>query len=533
MCIKSQRTTTTRVGRPKRFVSPEERDEIIRLSEFYGTRKLAERFCVGRRVIRGILDEAGRSVVERQSKRESILGPDILAIEERVDKGISITRILREIGERGYSGGRTILAAYVRRYKKRLGMKRPTKVKRRFETKPGLESQLDWSPYTVDIAGKPTKVHALGVLLCHSRKVHYGVYRDERQSTLLEGMAIAGDYFEGFTRWVVIDNMATAVLGRIGSNGKPIWHPRFKAFCEHCGFTAKNCRVNDPDRKGKKEKSFRLFFDDFLKGKSFSSWSDLLRQLAHWLDHTPGTCNLRRHGTTGLVPNDVYLAERPLLIPLPSQRFPVYEETTRLVDDDATISVHQISYNVPDDLVGLTVPVRLYAEHFEVLNKERLVVYSCRYIDKLVDPRRLVIDESCYANTPRRARDGGSGQRLDEIFVRRFPQLEKFVVGLKLKFSAMANIHVRDLLRLSSQYGEQAFLAAALKAQAKRRFLSSSVRRILEMDCPLPPEDYSMPLGGLGSVIVGDVDEANLDAAFGDLDKVPTTTNEGDGDGEE
>jgi hypothetical protein len=27
--------------------------------------------------------------------------------------------------------------------------------------------------------------------------------------------------------WVVLDNMATAVLGRWGPNGQPVWHPRF------------------------------------------------------------------------------------------------------------------------------------------------------------------------------------------------------------------------------------------------------------------------------------------------------------------
>ena len=52
-------------------------------------------------------------------------------------------------------------------------------------------------------------------------------YRDERQSTLLEALASGFEYSQGCALRVVLDNMATAVLGRWGPNGQPVWHPRF------------------------------------------------------------------------------------------------------------------------------------------------------------------------------------------------------------------------------------------------------------------------------------------------------------------
>ena len=55
--------------------------------------------------------------------------------------------------------------------------------------------------------------------------VHF--YRDERQSTLLEALASGFEYSQGCALRVVLDNMATAVLGRWGPNGQPVWHPRF------------------------------------------------------------------------------------------------------------------------------------------------------------------------------------------------------------------------------------------------------------------------------------------------------------------
>lgn len=529
-----QEKTSSKARPGRRVQVPQEtRDEIVELCEFYGARKIGERVGLSRKVVRRVLMEAGFPP-NRKLTGQSKLAPFIEHIAERVEKELTTTRILREIRNIGYQGGRTILAKHVHTLRVQLGLKAPVKVKRRFETRPGLESQLDWSPYTVIIAGQPTKIHALGTILANSRKLHYAVYRNERQSTLLEGIAIAGEYFDGFTLRLVIDNMATAVLGRIGPKREPIWNPRFLAFCKHYGFTPFPCKPRDPNRKGKKEKAFRLFFEDFLKGTEFASWEDLEYRLKIWLDHTDDVCNLRIHGTTGLIPNEAYLAERDLLIRLPHERFPVFKEVVSLVDDDATISVDGIRYTVPDVLARRAAPVRKYAEHFEVLDPHGRVAYSRRYIDRSIDKRRLVIDETCYSKRPRRSGDCSDGQRLDEAFVRRFPSLRPLVEGLKLKFKALANIHVRELLRLSSTYGEEAFVEAATRAQEHHRFKSQTVALILEKEHPLPPEDLSTPLGGLGAIVLGEVDEPSLDEGFGELDTAPETPfkKEEDGDGE-
>ena len=79
---------------------------------------------------------------------------------------------------------------------------------------------------------------------------------NERQSTLLEGLASAFEYFHGCCIRLVLDNMATAVLAHYGPDGKPIWHPRFFDFARHYGLDPFACAVRDPDRKGKKEESF-------------------------------------------------------------------------------------------------------------------------------------------------------------------------------------------------------------------------------------------------------------------------------------
>ena len=307
------------------------RDEIVRLHEYYGSREIARRVGWSRKIVRRVLHEQG-CYQPPEPRSASKLDPFRNIIQDKVEKGLTISRILRELRAEGYSGGRSILADYVRMLPARRAQAPAKTVKRRFETRLGEETQIDWSPYRILIGGVLTVVYALGCLLCASRKLWVHFYRNERQSTLLEGLATAFEYFQGCTLRLVLDNMATAVLGRYAPNGLPVWHPRFLDFARHYGFEPFACAVGDADRKGKKEKSFRLVSDDFLKGSEFDSLDELNERAKIWLDQTPHVANQRVHGTTRLVPNQEWIAERDFLIQLPEKRFPAYEQTVRVVD---------------------------------------------------------------------------------------------------------------------------------------------------------------------------------------------------------
>jgi transposase len=472
-----------------------------------------------RKIVRRVLEEAG--LCDEPQSDQSKLDPYREQIKERVAKQLTTTRILREIHGLGYQGGRTILGECVREFRTELATAPQPKVTRRFETGNGQEMQIDWSPYVIPIGGHPTSVRALGCLLCASRKLYLRFYRDERVPTLLEGLASAFEYFDGVTLRVVLDNMATAVLGRIGADRKPLWHERFLGFCKHYGFTPFACRVRDPNRKGKKEKSFRLVYDDLVKGTEFQSWEDLDERRRIWLDHTPAVGNLRVHGTTKKVPNEAYQEEHPFLIRLPRERFAVYEQSVRLVDRDSTLSIRGTPYTVPVHLATHAVGVRLYTEHFEVLDKHGQVAFSRRYVP-LADKGKLQIDPTHYAALPKRPRgDGGGTERIDQAFVRRFPDLAPLCDGLKVRFKTLAHIHIRALCRLADRYGEQALRAAALHAQEYRRYDALAVERILERDHPLPDDaDVTPPLGGIGPAILGEVEPGTLDG-YQHLDREP------------
>lgn len=498
-------------------LDPEIQKRILELSECEGSRKIAERLGLSRKVVRGILEKP--SMQKDPCKK---MDPFLEQIDQKIKAELSTSRILREIQALGYKGGRTILAEHVSKIRATLSLGPRRKVKRRFETPMGSELQADWSPGRVLVAGQMTTIHVFGAVLASSRKLFYSIFRDERQSRLLEGLAQCFDYYGGSAMRCVFDNMTTIVLGRSGAGQDPIWHPRFLEFSRHYGFKPFLCAVADPDRKGKMEKSFRLVFDDFLKGSEFESWDDMSERLRIWLDHTPGVGNLRVHGTTGLVPNEAFLAEKGLLIQLPSQRFPCFDEVIRPVDADSTIAVQGFRYSVPTVLAHRQVPVRLFADHFEVFDTRGHLHLSRRYVNPATHRGNLVIDATHYVGLKKRPRDHEGLLRLDQAFLRRFPSLALLVDGLKKKMKGIAWIHLNALIRLAETYGNDIFLGAAQKAQDHHLFNSSAVKRILERENPLPPEDLTPPCNGMGAILLGDVEEADLDE-FAHLDRDPAT----------
>lgn len=528
-------------GRKRVQIPDELRQEILRLQPFYSARQISPRVGLSRKMVGRVLQEHGlppgpqpRPAPEQPDGDTCKLDSFRLVVAEKMAQGLKVTRILREIRKLGYQGGRTILGDYVRQLRTQTGALPSRSVKRRFETSVAEEMQIDWSPYEVPIGGQLVKIHVLGCLLAWSRKLYAYAFRDERQPTLLEGLACALVYFDGAAARTVLDNMSTAVLGRVGSDGKVLWHSRFLDFTRHYGTVPFACKVRDPDRKGKKEKSFRLLEDDFIRGSEFDSLDHLNEQLRVWLDSTPECGNLRVHGTTRRVPNEAFEHERPLLIRLPDHPFTVCEQSVRVVDRDSTLSIRGTPYSVPAALANRSVAVHLFAEHFEVLDQHGRVAFSRRYVSE-EDKGRLVIDKTHYANLPRRPRaSNGGDERIDQAFVRRFAELQPLVDGLKRRMKSLAPIHIRNLLRLCDRFGEEAFLVAARRAQEYHRYDAQAIGRILDLAHPGMAAEIEAacpvtPLSGHGPAAVGEVDSGSLDS-FADFDSTTPRTPDPDKD---
>ncbi len=525
-------------------LSRERKKKILELHRAgYGTRRIARSLGCNRKTVQRHLEKLGLSSKpplqgKSPSKQSSKLDLFRERIREMAGKGLSVTRILREIKAQGYTGGRTILADFVRALRPSLKAG-ASKVRRRFETRPGEEMQVDWSPYRVEIGDKVRTVHAFCAVLHFSRKIHVHFYPNEKLSTLLEAEARAFEDFGGVTQRVVHDRMATVVLGTIPNGKKPIWNPRFLDFARHFGFDPFLCRPRDPNRKGAVEKAFAYLEKDFLLGATFASLEELNSRVREWLDQV---ANRRVHGTTRQVPDEAWLFEKDFLTALPGHPFDTCDEELRKVDADATLWIRGTPYTVPWALAGATVTVRLFSDRFEVLDSKGRPALSRAYAPEK-DKGKLQIDPAHYQGLPG-AKEGrrGEGRRLEEAFLTRFPSLADFFTGLKKRMKGLAHIHLRALLRLAETYGEEDFLEAARKAQEHHAFNAHVVRRILEKDHPLPPQEPFLPpgAGAKAAMILGEVDSGSLED-YAELDppeeedevRDPEEKEETDGDPEE
>jgi len=494
-------------------VTKVDREEIERLHKLkFGTRRIAKKLGLGRKIVRRVLEELLPIRASQQSSRTrrqaSKLDPFREQIKEKARKGLTATRILREIRKEGYQGGRTILAEYVQTLQVPKVPKK--KVWRRFETRPGEETQFDWSPYRLMLGKKERTVHAFGSILGWSRKAHVRFYRNERESTLLEAHTHAFADFRGVTMRGVYDRMSTVVLGTVGKDRKPLWHPRFLEFARYYGYQPYLCQVRDPDRKGKDERIFHYLERDFLRGSEFDSLDDINAKVRLWLDEV---ANRRVHGTTRRIPDEAWEQERPFLIALPDSRYPAYDEELRQVGPDSVISVRGTHYTVPAKLAHQTLSVHLFSDHFEVCDSRGDVAFSRRYVPE-AESGKLIIDPMHYEGVRRRSTiPGGSVTRLEDSLLTRFPGLDQLCAGIRRRMKSLAHVHLRALWRLADRYGELAFHNAAKRAQDFHRFDAHAVRRILERDYPLPENEPETPLTAAARALVelGDVDGGSLD----------------------
>jgi len=487
-------------------------DQMVRLHELgYGTRKIALKLDITRSVVRSALLKLGfnKPANSDPPNKTSLLDPYRQSIQQKVEANLTTSRILREIKQDGYQGSRTILADFVRSLRPNLQPHR--KVFCRFETPAGREMQVDWSPYKVPIAGTETVVHAFAMMSAFSRKEHIRMYPAENQNILLEAHVHGFNDFGGICQRIVYDRMSTVVLGTIGADRKPLWHPEFKDFAEHYGFEPYLCKPRDPNRKGKKEQFFSFFYRDCICACEFASMEDLNQRVRHWLDTV---ANVRVHGTTGLVPDEAFEEEKPLLIRLPGTHYPVGRREVRKVDNDAVLSVAGTRYNVPVHLANREVEIMLYAQHFEVLEPNGDIALSREYAPP-EQKGRLILEPGLYEPLHKKdkTRPRMSAPKLEQAFMTRFPTLESLMTGIKLRMKSLSVVHLRALLKLADEYGEQAFVEIATRVQEAKRFDSHAVRRLLERE---HPHNEPLPNPGLDAASrvaqqLGDVDPGSFE----------------------
>lgn len=273
-------------------------------------------------------------------------------IEKKLSQGLTAQRIYQELViENGFCHK----YHSVRRYIRKLG-KTSQLPFRRLECLAGEEAQVDFGTgaWVVTADGKRRKTHVFRIVLSHSRKGYSeAVYRQTTEA-FVRCLENAFWYFGGVTQTTVIDNLKAGVIKADWYD--PELNPKLRSFAEHYGTAILPTKSYTPRHKGKIESGINYVQSNALKGKKFSSLAEQNDYLLSWEQNVADT---RIHGTTRKQVARLFEDnERDALKPLPSLRFPMFEEGRRSVHRDGHVEVAKSYYSVPPEYMGRRIWVR-------------------------------------------------------------------------------------------------------------------------------------------------------------------------------
>ncbi len=296
--------------------------------------------------------------------RPSMLDPFQDYLRERLSAGVwNGAVLLRELKERGYTGGYTILKDWLHPQRTAAGCV----AVRRFETPPGRQAQVDWGHLgSLEVDGTERQMWGFTFTLGQSRAMMAEAALEQKLGTLLRMHEEAFRQLGGVPQEILYDRMKT-VWKEIDERGEVVWNPVFLDFARYWGFTPRLCRPYRAQTKGKVESGVKYVRRNFLcglQGREPGSLEDLNTQLRQWVWEA---ANQRVHGTTHAQIAGAWEAERTNLTPLDGRPpYPFADEELRKVARDAFVSWNGSRYSVPWQYAGKEVWGRAQAGDVEV-----------------------------------------------------------------------------------------------------------------------------------------------------------------------
>ena len=395
------------------------------------------------------------------------------AIEVGRSRGRNAKAIWQDLVDaHGFAGGYQSVKRFLRKFR---GNQSPEACAV-IETTPGEELQVDYGtgPMVRDApSGKYRRTRLFVLTLGYSRKSIRLLVFGSSSQTWAELHEKSFHRLGGVTRVVVLDNLREGVLKP--DIYDPTINPLYRDMLQHYNVVALPCRVRDPDRKGKVERSVGHAKNTPLKGLRFESLEEAQTYLDHWEMRWADT---RIHGTTKRQVAAMFAEEKPALQPLPVEPFRYYQYGQRTVNLDGCVEVEAAYYGAPPGWIGRHVSVqwdshqiRLLDPHTGQLLREHL---------RQVRGRHRIKDEDRPKKTPL-----GTLQllgRADKTGV----QIGALCRGMYSEHGQIAVRRIQGVLSLAKKYGaasvEDACAAALEVGVRDYRF----VRRYLERHPQLP-----------------------------------------------
>jgi transposase len=323
-----------------------------------------------------------------------------------------------------------------------------------YHFEPGVEMQHDTSPHEVEVDGRKHKAQTASAVLCYSRLLFFQINPTFQRFDCKVFLTDALRYAGGAPERVMIDNTHVVVLRGTGREMMPV--PEMEAFAERFGFRFVAHAIGNANRSARVERPFSFIENNFLAGRTFTSWEDLNQRARQWCDKVNSTYKKYIRA----VPRELFAVERPHLKPLPAWIPEVYRVHQRMVDVEGYVSVNSIRYSVPVAWIGRRVEVRETRAKLEIELDARHIVTHDRALTPL--HQRITLAEH---KPPRGEGLKRSDSHPEEhALVTAAPEIAPYVAELKQKGRKVVALALRQLLRLLRDYPREPFLAAVREA---------------------------------------------------------------------
>ncbi|MFU8832920.1 MAG: IS21 family transposase [Wenzhouxiangella sp.] len=336
-----------------------------------------------RRIHSGAVD--GRS--RQRHKAADWAGPiDFWLSDRRLRQAAVNLADLHEwlVGEHDYSGSLRSVQRYVAAHYPPPRQR----ARRRVETPPGAQGQVDWGTWpNMLIAGQRVDLQGFHLALSHSRRpaVIWSFSQDQLSWLWCHNRAF--ERIGGIPAVLRVDNTKTAVGHGAGPWGQI--NATYRRYATTLRFHVDACLPFSPAHKGKVERLVRT-------GRSGlditrRAW-DSLEELQIFTDERiDQAIRRRRCPATGLSVHESWQAERKHLAPVPLLPEPFDMAVTRTVSADCLVSFEGRQYSVPFQWVGQAVEVRGCCHTVQILAGAGVITEHPRQTRT-----RLVLDPDHY-----------------------------------------------------------------------------------------------------------------------------------------
>jgi transposase len=417
----------------------------------------------------------------KATPRASKLTPFKPQIVQMLDKyPYSAAQVFQRLREQGFTGGYSIVKAYVRTVRPK---RQPAFLKLAFA--PGECAQVDWGSFgAVPVGQTSRRLSFFVMVLCYSRMLYVEFTVAQTMEHFLACHQHAFEFFGGVPQKVMVDNLKSAVLQRVLGEA-PVFNPKYLDFATHHGFTIPPCNVGKGNEKGRVENGVGYVKKNFLAGLELPDFSALNPAARQWLDTV---ANVRLHSETREQPVQAWHTERPYLSPLPLHPCDIATVSQVRASRQFRITLDTNRYAVPAHYAGQALTLRTYPDRLCLYHGDTLIARHARRYDRFQD-----VEDPDHPKPLLEQRKKARDHQLFRRFLALSPRAEAYYLQLEAR-RLNPHHHVRKIVALSDIYSSEAVAQAMEDAFVYEAFSSEYIANLLEQRARFTPEASALHL---------------------------------------